>query len=1164
MLHVNTTRPAIWTGLVLALCLQIQVTAQTPKTLDRPYDYVVLKGSDLTDWVGLFYSDVNPKFYRYDASTETWSPVPFQFDNLSHQGQSMQDWMIDEVDEFLFMAPDMGDQAPQVAWVDDNEAKQHNRLELHATDPLNPGEEGWIYLYQSSTLPLSNTAYLQYNTSADIVESEVYEIDHGTHGFQEHLKIKTSAGGDYVDFLDRQKFRLLIHAAAFGLDADIMLKEEMDETIEIETGVTAEIEVRKQSVAFTGDGIIRLQRNLTLYGQVKVKVGGIELYSLDGDFVFPTVYYPHFAEWQTPEIPLEPSEEYQIRGLRLSVDLNNNAKGMQFYNPFNPGGTLIDGNHDALDLTYNWPGLNWHMVVADPSNPMSSLSTATLLNVTRVIGDEIGDFHRLHYLDVDDYNANDTGDRRAIGDAGVTVGGNNLVGEFRADMALFYLARNLTTGEADIIANQHDTPVTIELNPQEPSYQLTLVLDPADGGIITADPDQEDYAQGSVVTLTASANPGYDFDHWSGDAAGNANPVDVIMDDHKTVTAHFVTLRQVTIQTDPSSVPFEVNGVTYTQPTTFNRLDGDTLSVCVDSLRGITFGARYHFRHWSDSGAVCHDYIVPHENDTLTAVFDREHQLITESDPESAGEILATPSADDNWYLNNAEISLEAVPVYGFAFDQWKGHLTGTDNPALLTMNTAKRVTALFEPDSQMVTVQTDPDTLPFVVDGDTYIGSETFKWQVGETHDLCVDSLFDVFDDLRLRFLEWDNPIARCDTFEVPDEDVTLTAQFREQYTLTKQVDPENSGEIVATPELSWYDADLQIELEAKPAFGYAFLNWADSLTGTANPAQILMNAPKTVTAQFGNQPPVVNAPDTSFAEDDTLRIAFILLMDWIRDENNPDSTLQVAATGGSQIGARLDTTAEQLLIYALTPDWNGTDTVTVHATDPLGQTGSGRMTITVTPEPDAPHAFDLLEPADQSVYSDWPDMIHFTWDEAFDPDTGDTLTYAMEIDTTDQFNSARGLMITDIRGNAYTLVWPSKWGDHTYFWRVTAIDEDSLVTLCGNGPFRFALATGVDVAADASVPKTFMLDQNYPNPFNGETFIRFGLPKDCPVRLFVYNMFGQRVRTLVDGPQTSGYHTVSWNGRDESNTRVASGIYLIRLETPAFRSVKKTILTQ
>ena len=91
----------------------------------------------------------------------------------------------------------------------------------------------------------------------------------------------------------------------------------------------------------------------------------------------------------------------------------------------------------------------------------------------------------------------------------------------------------------------------------------------------------------------------------------------------------------------------------------------------------------------------------------------------------------------------------------------------------------------------------------------------------------------------------------------------------------------------------------------------------------------------------------------------------------------------------------------------------------------------------------------------------------------------------------------------------------------------------------------------TSVEEVSDATaVPSGYALSQNYPNPFNPQTTIRYDLPVAGAVRLSVYNVLGQMVRTLVDGQRPAGTYSVVWDGKDGSGRDVASGVYLVRLE--------------
>ncbi|MBT6146431.1 MAG: T9SS type A sorting domain-containing protein, partial [Gemmatimonadetes bacterium] len=80
-------------------------------------------------------------------------------------------------------------------------------------------------------------------------------------------------------------------------------------------------------------------------------------------------------------------------------------------------------------------------------------------------------------------------------------------------------------------------------------------------------------------------------------------------------------------------------------------------------------------------------------------------------------------------------------------------------------------------------------------------------------------------------------------------------------------------------------------------------------------------------------------------------------------------------------------------------------------------------------------------------------------------------------------------------------------------------------------------------------STPQAFALDENYPNPFNSDTIIRFALPRAAEVELAVYNLAGQKVVTLVQGERQAGQYEVRWDGRDQAERPLASGVYLYKL---------------
>jgi len=98
--------------------------------------------------------------------------------------------------------------------------------------------------------------------------------------------------------------------------------------------------------------------------------------------------------------------------------------------------------------------------------------------------------------------------------------------------------------------------------------------------------------------------------------------------------------------------------------------------------------------------------------------------------------------------------------------------------------------------------------------------------------------------------------------------------------------------------------------------------------------------------------------------------------------------------------------------------------------------------------------------------------------------------------------------------------------------------------------------------MGAGSTEPTKFNLGQNAPNPFNEGTLISYSLAQDGPAKLEVYNILGQRTKTLVDGFESAGPHDVWWDGRDDRGKSVASGIYFYRLTTGKFSESKKMIV--
>ncbi|MCX6827678.1 MAG: T9SS type A sorting domain-containing protein [candidate division Zixibacteria bacterium] len=133
-------------------------------------------------------------------------------------------------------------------------------------------------------------------------------------------------------------------------------------------------------------------------------------------------------------------------------------------------------------------------------------------------------------------------------------------------------------------------------------------------------------------------------------------------------------------------------------------------------------------------------------------------------------------------------------------------------------------------------------------------------------------------------------------------------------------------------------------------------------------------------------------------------------------------------------------------------------------------------------------------------------------------------------------------------------------------------AEDDWPIYLALRNFNYGTILATGIipantiDIAymnaSNEMVPEHFSLSQNYPNPFNPNTRIEFGLPVGAHVKLQIFNMMGQKVKTLADEWWQAGLHAVMWNGTNDAGDPVATGIYLYRITAGDFNETRKMSL--
>ena len=136
---------------------------------------------------------------------------------------------------------------------------------------------------------------------------------------------------------------------------------------------------------------------------------------------------------------------------------------------------------------------------------------------------------------------------------------------------------------------------------------------------------------------------------------------------------------------------------------------------------------------------------------------------------------------------------------------------------------------------------------------------------------------------------------------------------------------------------------------------------------------------------------------------------------------------------------------------------------------------------------------------------------------------------------------------------------------------WNIRIILEDDFGSITNLGPndlenqnfqnhiFVNNTILGLD---NENVPTKFLLHQNYPNPFNPITTLRYNLPKDTFVRITVFDMSGNAIKTLVNTIKNAGFNSEQWNATNNQEHTVSSGVYFYTIQAGNFIDTKKMIL--
>ena len=353
---------------------------------------------------------------------------------------------------------------------------------------------------------------------------------------------------------------------------------------------------------------------------------------------------------------------------------------------------------------------------------------------------------------------------------------------------------------------------------------VILTVNVSGSGTVTQNP-QSPYLYGAVVQLTAVPATGWHFVEWTGDLTGLNNPASITLNGNKTVTAVFAQ----------DAITLTVN-VTGSGTVTQNPEPPYQYGASVQLTAIPTTG--WHFVEWTGdlTGSVNPASITLNGSKTITAVFAQDSVTLTVN-ISGSGTVNQVPAAP---YLYGSVVQLTAVPVTGWHFVEWTGDLTGSVNPASITLNGSKTITAVFAQSSY---------TLNVAVAG---MGSVT-KNPDQSIYSSGTSVQLTVIADTGWTFAGWSGGLSGS-TNPVTitmDDNKSITATFT-QNTYTLNVTILGTGSVTKNPDQTTYTYGQEVILTSTPADGWTFIGWSGGLSGSTNPVTITMDDNKSITATF------------------------------------------------------------------------------------------------------------------------------------------------------------------------------------------------------------------------------------------------------------------------------------------------------------------------
>ena len=367
------------------------------------------------------------------------------------------------------------------------------------------------------------------------------------------------------------------------------------------------------------------------------------------------------------------------------------------------------------------------------------------------------------------------------------------------------------------------------------TYNLTVTAVPEEAGTVT--PENGEFEEGREIEIAATSTEGWRFDRWQGDIESENNPTVLTMDSDKDIAALFVKREYpLTIETIGEG---EVSERVVTEKTT-DYESGTRVELTAEPAEGWTFT-----RWEGDLESTENPEIVTIESPTeITALFSRIEYPLTVNIVGNGTvdeEVIASKVTD---YESGTEVQLTAIPDEEYLFSDWTGDVESDENPATITIDEPKTVTATFLRTFKFTTIVNPEGAGTITPDSGRYVRDVSFE--------------VEAVPEPGWEFTNWEGDFTgSVNPFDLTmNGNKTLVANFeRKAFVLTTDV--AGNGQVL-TNLISGSEGEdgflfeSEIELTAVPAENWNFVRWEGDIESTENPITVSMDQDISLVAVF------------------------------------------------------------------------------------------------------------------------------------------------------------------------------------------------------------------------------------------------------------------------------------------------------------------------